>query len=234
MRRGADELRARFERLRDFDRDIDPGAWERGAIAGVDEAGVGPLAGPVVAAAVVLPPDFDLPELFDSKQMRPAARRRCEADIRARAVAIGVARVSPQRIDRLNILRAMLMAQSRALRLLGSEPEIVLVDGHRAPALPRGWATCRLRTVVRGDALSLAVAAASVIAKESRDRIMHRLDRRYPEYGFARHKGYSSAAHMQVLRERGLSPVHRRSFCSWLEHEVERARQGQLAFATEV
>lgn len=233
MRRSAEELRLRFDRLRDFDRSVDPEAWMQGALAGVDEAGVGPLAGPVVAAAVVLPPDFDLPELYDSKQMRPAARRRCEAAIRAGALGLGVARVSPQRIDRWNILRAMLWAHGRALRQLRIPVRVVLVDGHRAPSLPRGWGDCRLQTIVKGDSRSLAVAAASVVAKEARDRIMQRLDRRYPTYGFGHHKGYASAAHMQVLRRQGLSPVHRRSFCGWLGDEALRARQGELALVHE-
>jgi ribonuclease HII len=230
MSRGEAERRRRFERLRGFDRDFDPGAWERGRLAGVDEAGVGPLAGPVVAVAVVLPPDFDLPEVFDSKQMTALARHRCEIHIRARAVALAVARVSPQRIDRLNIARAMSEAHRRALRGLAVLPEAVLVDGKRLPPLPPDWSGVRLQAVVQADARSLAVAAASVVAKETRDRIMRRLDRRYPDYGFAAHKGYSTRSHKEVLRRLGPSPVHRRRFCGFLEAEAEAARQGVLPF----
>lgn len=230
MRREA-ERRQRFERLRSFDRDFDPQAWAAGRLAGVDEAGVGPLAGPVVAAAVVLPPDFDLPELFDSKQMTAPARHRCEIEIRARALAVAVAHVGARRIDRLNIARAMAEAHRRALDGLPFVPAAVLLDGNRAPRLPVGWGGVRLQTVVQADARSLAVAAASVVAKETRDRIMRRLDRRYPDYGFAIHKGYSTRSHMDALRRLGPSPVHRRRFCIWLEAEAEAARQGVLPFA---
>jgi ribonuclease HII len=230
MRREA-ERRQRLERLRSFDRDFDPPAWAAGRLAGVDEAGVGPLAGPVVAAAVVLPPDFDLPELFDSKQMTAPARHRCEIEIRARALAVAVARVGARRIDHLNIARAMAEAHRRALEGLPFVPAAVLLDGNRAPRLPIGWEGVRLQTVVQADARSLAVAAASVVAKETRDRIMRRLDRRYPDYGFAIHKGYSTRSHMDALRRLGPSPVHRRRFCTWLEAEAEAARQGVLPFA---
>lgn len=231
MRRDGEELRQRCERLRCFDRDFDREAWSRGLLAGVDEAGVGPLAGPVVAAAVILPADFDLPEVFDSKQMRPAARQRCERDIRARALALGVASVSPRRIDRVHILHAMLQAQRRALAALDLVPVAVIVDGCRTPSLPSAWGATRLQAVVRADSQSLAVAAASVVAKETRDRIMLRLDRRYPEYGFARHKGYGTAAHKAALRRHGPSPVHRLCFCTWLETEAAAARQGVFEFA---
>ena len=218
--------RRRFTRLRAFDRRFDRAAWASGRLAGVDEVGVGPLAGPVVAAAVVLPPDFDCPELFDSKQLQPAARRRCERAVRGAALGLGVARVSPACIDRINILRAMLAAHRLALAKLPFVPAAILVDGKRAPRLPRGWDAVRIETVVAGDAHSLAVAAASVVAKETRDRIMRRLDRRYPEYGFARHKGYASRNHRASLLQHGLSPVHRRSFCGFLEL----ARQGAWVF----
>lgn len=218
--------RRRFARLRAFDRRFDRDAWTSGRLVGVDEAGVGPLAGPVVAAAVILPPDFDCPELFDSKRLQPAMRRRCERAVRAAALGLGIARVSPARIDRINILRAMLSAHRLALGRLPFVPRAVLVDGKRTPRLPLGWEAVRLEAVVGGDGRSLAIAAASVIAKETRDRIMRRLDRRYPEYGFARHKGYASRSHRALLLQHGLSPVHRRSFCGFLEA----ARQGALPF----
>ena len=230
MRRGEATLRQRFERLRRFEADFDHAAWSSGRLAGVDEAGVGPLAGPVVAAAVILPPEFDLPEVFDSKQMTPSERARCATEIRARALAFGVSRVSPQRIDRVNVARAMRAAPRRALAALGVRPQAVLVDGRFVPRLPVGFESVRVQAVVRGDGLSLVVAAASVVAKVSRDRIMMRLDRRYPGYGFAQHKGYGTLEHREALRRLGLSPVHRRCFCSFLEAEAAAARQGTLEF----
>ena len=230
MRRGEAELRRRFERLRRFDAEFDFSAWSSGRLAGVDEAGVGPLAGPVVAAAVILPADFDVPEVFDSKQMTARQRARCAAEIRARAISVAVSRVSPQRIDRLNVARAMRAAHRHALGALSVRPDAVIVDGRFAPRPPAGFEAVRVQAVVRGDALSLAVAAASVVAKVSRDRIMLRLDRRYPGYGFARHKGYGTLAHREALRRLGLSPVHRRCFCSFLEAEAAAALQATLEF----
>lgn len=230
MGRLARRRQERFARLRAFDHDIDPTAWAAERLAGVDEAGVGPLAGPVVAAAVILPRDFDLPELYDSKRMSAAERRRCEAIIRQHCVALAVAHVSSRVIDSVNILNAMLRAQQRALQHLQLRPLTVLVDGNRAPRLPSGW-RARLQSVVRGDGLSLAIAAASVVAKSTRDRWMERLDRRIPGYGFAQHKGYATAEHMQTLRVRGLSVAHRRSFCGFLDDEAELARQATLPFA---
>ncbi len=217
MRRGEAEQRQRFERLRRFDREFDRDAWSSGRLAGVDEAGVGPLAGPVVAAAVILPPDFDLPEVFDSKQMTAAQRERCSEEIRVRAVAFGVARISPQRIDRLNVARAMLAAHCRALAALAVQPAAVIVDGRLVPPKPAGFERVHLQAVVRADTLSLAVAAASVVAKVARDRIMLRLDHRYPGYGFARHKGYGTEAHIACLRRLGPSPIHRRTFLHFTE-----------------
>jgi ribonuclease HII len=220
----------RFARLRAFDHDTDPTAWTSERLAGVDEAGVGPLAGPVVAAAVILPSDFELAELFDSKRMTASARSRCDAIVRERCVALAVASVSPRVIDRVNILNAMLRAQRRAVERLAVRPWTLLVDGNRSPSLPSTWRT-RVKTVVGGDGLSLAIAAASVVAKSTRDRWMRRLGARFPGYGFARHKGYATAEHMDELRERGLSPAHRRTFCGFLEEEAELARQGRFEFA---
>jgi ribonuclease HII len=223
--------RQRFERLRDFDRNFATSAWEAGFLAGVDEAGVGPLAGPVVAAAVILPAHFELFELNDSKQLPAAARRDCERRIRAEAVAFATARIWPPGIDRLNILRATLLAHRRALAKLAVRPEAVLIDGRWPPRWRGDWRRVQVEAVIGGDARSLAIAAASVVAKETRDRIMRRLDRRYPVYGFAKHKGYATEAHRQALREHGMSPVHRRSFCGWLEAEAALARQGRFDFA---
>lgn len=221
---GHEDHETRFRRLRAFDHDSDPTAWGAGRLAGVDEAGVGPLAGPVVAAAVILPPDFELPELYDSKLLSAAERERCSRRIRSGCIALSVASVTPACIDRINILNAMLRAQRRALERLPVRPLTVLVDGSRAPALPLDW-RARLRTVVRGDSLSLAIAAASVLAKTTRDRCMRRLERRYPGYGFARHKGYATSDHRQALRELGMSPVHRRTFCGFLDAEALLKRQ---------
>jgi ribonuclease HII len=230
MRRPGAHLERRFARLRGFDHDMDPTAWSTGRLVGVDEAGVGPLAGPVVAAAVILPPEFAALELYDSKQMSAQQRQRCERIIRTTAVAVAVARVSPRLIDRVNILNAMLHAQRRALELLPRRPQTVLVDGRRVPRLPAGWNGVRVRAIVRGDSQSLAVAAASVVAKSVRDRIMLRLEERYPGYGFGNHKGYATLAHKDAVRRLGLSPAHRRSFCAWLDAERASARQASLQF----
>lgn len=230
MRRKREKPQERFARLRDFDRSCDPQALRAGLLVGIDEAGVGPLAGPVVAAAVILPDDFELPELYDSKQLNSKDRLHCERVIRQRAIGIGVARVSPRKIDSINILNAMLQAHEGAMQQLDTTPTLVLVDGHRAPRLPEHWRHARLRTVVRGDSASMSIAAASIIAKSTRDRILQRLDRRYPGYGFADHKGYGTPAHKEAVRQLGLSPVHRRSFCGWLEDEKLLRQQMSLLF----
>jgi len=176
-------------------------------LAGVDEAGRGCLAGPVVAAAVVLPPDW-LPEgLDDSKRLTPRRRELLYDAIVRGALCWGVAAVSPRDIDRTDILRATLRAMRRAVALLRPSPGIVLVDGNRPPALP-----LPTRCLVGGDRRSAAVAAASILAKVVRDRLLVELDRRHPGYGLAAHKGYGTADHVAALRRRGPSPVHRRTF----------------------
>jgi ribonuclease HII len=175
-------------------------------VAGVDEAGCAPLAGPVVAAAVVLDPRRIPPGINDSKKLTPEAREILFAAITAQArFAIGIADVA--RIDADNILNARLWAMARAVEALGSPPTLVLVDGNRAPAVG-----CRVRTVIGGDAISLSIAAASIIAKVTRDRLMCELDAQWPGYGFARHKGYGTPAHCAALARLGPSPHHRRSF----------------------
>lgn len=184
--------------------------WNRGArfVAGVDEAGRGCLAGPVVAAAVVLPPDARLPKLDDSKKLAPEVREMLFAEITAQALAIGVGRCLPEEIDRLNILWASLEAMRRAVRDLALPIDQLLVDGNRAiPDAP--WPQ---ETVVGGDGRSLSVAAASVVAKVTRDRQMVAFDTTYPEYGFPSHKGYATRAHYAALTTHGPSPIHRRSF----------------------
>lgn len=176
-------------------------------VAGVDEAGRGPLAGPVVAAAVILDPTVRMEGLADSK--RVSARRRAELDleIRERALSCAVARVGVDVIDTVNILRATMQAMREAVLRLDPPPEEVLVDGDRCPALPY-----RVRAVVRGDSSVAAISAASILAKVARDREMIEMDRRYPEYGFARHKGYGTRAHRDALLRFGPSPIHRVSF----------------------
>jgi ribonuclease HII len=175
-------------------------------ICGIDEAGRGPLAGPVVAAAVILDAKNIPPGIRDSKQLTPAARDNLFAHLLATAqVGVGVADV--ERIDRDNILAATLWAMAQAVSDLPAVPSHALVDGNRSPKLP-----CECMTVIRGDAVCLSIAAASIIAKVTRDRIMTALDRQYPDYGFARHKGYASPGHREVLARLGPCPQHRRSF----------------------
>ena len=176
-------------------------------IAGVDEAGRGPLAGPVVAAAVILEEDHGVSGLKDSKQLTPLRRETLAGAIRDRAVAWALGVAEAEEIDRVNILQASLAAMSRAVAALGVPPQRVLVDGNRAPRL-----TCEVRAVVGGDRRIAVVSAASILAKVARDGLMTELDRLYPEYGFARHKGYPTAAHRAALARYGPCPVHRRSF----------------------
>lgn len=183
--------------------------WARGAsVAGVDEAGRGPLAGPVVAAAVVLDPMRPVEGLRDSKLLTPRQRVRLARLIRARARAWAVCRVGPRRIDALNILEATWHAMRGAVARLAVAPSVVLVDGHlRVPGLGMPQ-----RAIVRGDRRSASIAAASILAKVARDRAMRGADRRYPGYGFAAHKGYATAAHLEALARLGPCPLHRRSF----------------------
>ena len=176
-------------------------------IAGVDEVGRGPLAGDVVAAAVILDPDRPIPGLRDSKKLSETRRQSLAVEIRHSASAWAIARATVEEIDALNILQASLLAMHRAVRALAPQPAYVLVDGNR---LPR-WAYAS-EPVVKGDDRVPAIAAASILAKVQRDAELMELDARYPVYGFARHKGYPTAAHLSALREHGVSPVHRRSF----------------------
>ena len=176
--------------------------------AGVDEAGRGPLAGPVVAAAVLLDPAAQPTGLADSKRLTPAARERLEQAIRAQARAWAVAVVGAADIDRLNILQATLHAMRQAVCDLHPPARRVLIDGNRCPdGLP-----CPALAIVRGDAQVPVISAASILAKVARDRLMCVLDTRYPGYGFAVHKGYPTAAHLAALRRLGPCPEHRRSF----------------------
>jgi len=184
-------------------------AWTRGiAIAGVDEVGRGPLAGPVVAAAVILDPTGPIEGLRDSKLLTAAARRRLARLIRQRALAWGIGRAGPRRIESLNILGATWHAMRAALAGLAVPPGLILVDGHlHIPGL-----ACPQRAIVAGDRRSASVAAASILAKVARDALMVRADVRYPGYGFRLHKGYATAAHVEALTRLGPCPLHRRSF----------------------
>lgn len=174
-------------------------------VCGIDEAGRGPWAGPVVAAAVVLDPERIPDGLNDSKKLSEAQREALFAPIMASArVGIGIAEVD--RIDRDNILQATFWAMSEALAQVDGV-SLALIDGNRAPALP-----CKVQTLINGDARSLSIAAASIIAKVTRDRIMVAHDSTYPQYGFARHKGYGTALHQQALERHGPTPLHRKSF----------------------
>ena len=186
-------------------------------VAGVDEAGRGPLAGPVVAAAVILDPSRPIEGLADSKSLAPEVRARLAVGIRERALAWSVALASPAEIDTLNILQATLLAMRRALAGLQVAPDHVEIDGNRPPRLEglvwaQGAPVPTVETVVRGDASRPAISAASILAKTLRDTLMEQLDTRHPGYGFAVHKGYPTAAHLAALRAQGISAVHRRSF----------------------
>lgn len=186
-------------------------------IAGVDEAGRGPLAGPVVAAAVILPPDIYIPFINDSKKLSPAQRDVLYDLICAEAISYGVGIADHNRIDRINILQATFEAMSEAVKQLNPKPQVLLNDAvnnpriHGIPQVP----------IIKGDALSISIAAASIIAKVTRDRLMDEYALLYPQYGFAKHKGYFTEEHQQALRKFGPCPIHRRSFSPVAEAEED-------------
>lgn len=183
-------------------------AGDAGAlVAGIDEAGRGPLAGPVVAAAVILDPARPVDGLRDSKLLTPGRREGLAVEIRARSIAWAVAACGVAEIDELNILQATLLAMRRAVAALQVRPAQALVDGNRAPEL-----ACPTRAIVRGDRDIAVIAAASILAKTARDAMLMELDREYPVYGFARHKGYGTREHLAALGLHGPCPAHRRSF----------------------
>lgn len=189
-------------------------AGEQGfsAVCGIDEAGRGPLAGPVCAAAVILPPDCDIPGLNDSKKLSEKKREALFPVIQEKALAFGIGWATAEEIDRVNILQATFLAMARAVEALPTPADYALVDGNRMPPLPIPG-----ETIVKGDATSASIAAASILAKVSRDRLLRRLDEAHPEYGFAKHKGYGTQAHYEAIRKYGLLPEHRRSFLKNLE-----------------
>ncbi len=191
--------------IQQFERALQQQGYER--IAGVDEAGRGALAGPVVASAVILPVDAVIPGVADSKQLTPKQRARLFDEIQRTAVAIGVGCVDNEGIDQLNILGATMQAMRQAIEQISPAPDYVLVDGTHLPTI-----SPPARAIPKGDSLSQSIAAASIIAKVTRDRHMVNFDQAYPHYGFQRHKGYGTLQHRQAIAQFGPCPIHRRSF----------------------
>ena len=179
-----------------------------GLIAGVDEAGRGPLAGSVVAAAVILHPDHSIDGLTDSKKLSEKKRDLLEPIIKQQALSWAIAEASVEEIDEINILHASMLAMKRAVLALNIKPEQVLVDGNREPDLPEYI----VHAIIKGDLTEPCISAASILAKQYRDRLMLKLDQDYPEYQFAQHKGYPTQLHRDLLKQHGVSPIHRRSF----------------------
>lgn len=184
------------------------------AVCGCDEAGRGPLCGPVVAAAVILDPDTAIEGLDDSKKLTEKKREKLFDIIKEKAVAYAIAEASPAEIDEINILNASMLAMRRAVEALPVKADFALIDGNCS----RGF-TIDTETVVKGDAKSASIAAASILAKVTRDRGCIELDRQYPVYGIAKHKGYPTREHMDAVREHGPSPIHRRTFLKFLANE---------------
>ena len=184
-------------------------ALEKGfqSICGVDEAGRGPLAGPVYAAAVILPVDFIIEGLDDSKKLSEKKREALFDKITENAVAYGIGIATEKEIDSINILQATFLAMKRAVENLSVKADYAIIDGNRMPPL-----SIPGETVVKGDAKVASVAAASILAKVSRDRFMYEMDKKYPQYGFAKHKGYGTKAHIEAIQKFGVSPIHRESF----------------------
>lgn len=178
-----------------------------GTLCGVDEAGAGPLAGRVYAAAVILPPGWDHPYLNDSKRVTPRRRDLLYEAITQEALAWSVAWAEPEEIDAINILQARMLAMERAIQGLSIPPDLALIDGNRSQGI-----TTPNQTVVKGDSKSASIAAASILAKVCRDRYMVEMDRQYPQYGFAQHKGYPTKLHYERLRQYGPCPIHRKTF----------------------
>ncbi len=188
---------------------LERGLYEEGfrLICGADEAGAGPLAGAVYAAAVILPRGLELPWLDDSKKVTPKRRDVLYDEIRAQAVAWAVAWADEKEIDAVNILNARMLAMDRAISKLDPAPDLALIDGNRSRGI-----RCPNRTVVKGDSLSANIAAASILAKVSRDRYMEEMAEKYPQYEFEKHKGYPTKRHYELLRQYGPCPIHRRTF----------------------
>jgi ribonuclease HII len=184
-------------------------AFQKGfsKIAGIDEAGRGPLAGPVVSAAVILPVSFQVPGVTDSKKITPKKRYYLYEKIYDEAVSIGIGIIDPVEIDRINILQAALAAMASAVENLAPQPEFLLIDGTFSISSPLPQ-----EAIPKGDALSISIAAASIIAKVSRDNLMERYHQDYPQFGFSKHKGYPTRSHKEAIRQFGCCPIHRKSF----------------------
>lgn len=211
-RKTLEEQTLMYEQMSEYEKQ----AADRGymAIAGIDEAGRGPLAGPVVAAAVILDPDRPIYGVNDSKKLSEAARARLKLQIEEKAVSIGVGIVSVEIIDTINILQATKLAMRKAVEKLSTVPELLLIDAVHLEEI-----AIEQQSIIKGDALSVSIAAASIIAKETRDDIMRQYDSMYPEYGFAKHKGYGTKAHREAILKYGMLPIHRRSFLKKLYGE---------------
>lgn len=200
---------ARLERMKEYERKYEGYS----IVCGIDEAGRGPLAGPVVAAAAVLPMDATILWLNDSKKLSEKRREELFQEIQEKAVTFGVGVVSPAVIDEINILQATYEAMRQAVSALSSEPDILLNDAVIIPGIDEK----KQVKIIKGDAKSVSIAAASILAKVTRDRMMGEYDKLYPEYGFAQHKGYGTKAHMDAIREFGVCPIHRRSFLTKMD-----------------
>ncbi|MBE3554436.1 MAG: ribonuclease HII [Thermicanus sp.] len=212
VRERRDEERRHWRELSHYEQEL----WEAGYlyIAGIDEVGRGPLAGPVVSAAVILSPEFYLPGLNDSKQLTPVERERFEEEIRRNAVAIGLGWAYPEEIDQINILNATKKAMVEAVTSLPHPPQYLLIDALSLPIhLPQ-------RSIVGGDGKSISIAAASVVAKVARDRYMMRLAEEYPMYGFERNVGYGTREHLEAIARYGICPAHRRTFAG-VKEQIE-------------
>ena len=193
----------RTELMKEFDREYKI----YGTVCGIDEAGRGPLCGPVVAAAVILPDEYNILYINDSKKLSETKREEVYKEIDKYAVAYGVGIVSPERIDEINILQATYEAMRTAIHKLSVKPDILLNDAVTIPMVD-----IKQVPIIKGDAKSQSIAAASIVAKVTRDHLMEEYDKLYPEYGFAKHKGYGTAAHIKAIEEYGPCPIHRRTF----------------------
>ncbi len=199
------DLKAKYETMSEYEKE----AHLKGItlVAGMDEAGRGPLAGPVVAAAVILDPENPVHGVDDSKKLSPKRRAALKAEIEEKAIAVGVGIVDVETIDSINILEATKLAMKKAVAALDPQPELLLIDAVQIKdlAIPQ-------QPIIKGDALSVSIAAASIIAKETRDEMLKAYDELYPEYGFASHKGYGTKQHMDAIRTHGPLPIHRKTF----------------------
>ncbi len=198
-----DKEKLRIEKMKEYEKKYSDCEY----ICGIDEVGRGPLAGPVVTGAVILPKDCDILYLNDSKQLSEKKREELYEQIMSKAVAVGIGYNSPERIDTINILNATYEAMAEAISKLSVKPDILLNDAVTIPGVD-----IEQVPIIKGDAKSISIAAASIVAKVTRDRLMVEYDKVYPEYGFASNKGYGSAAHIEALKKYGPTPIHRRSF----------------------